>query len=271
MDYRETSRKQNGLAENLRRLDSLLVAFSGGVDSSYLLAMAFKILGEKTIAVTARSPVHPERETEAAGNFAKHLGVEHLMIETTELSLSEFTANPRDRCYVCKKNLFAELKKIAEKKGVERIAHGANLDDLNDFRPGFRAAGEMGIIAPLIDAGLSKSDIRTLSREMNLETWNKPSMACLATRIPYGSRITPENLKMAEQGENAIFDLGFSVCRVRIHGGIARIELDPDEIEKAVSEPVRSTIIKKFGEIGFSHTAVDMEGYSQGSMNRQKS
>jgi len=260
--------KKNRLILALKNYDSLLVAFSGGVDSSFLLAVSHGVLKDNSVAATAVSAVHPLREKESATAYAKTLGIKHVMLQTEEMNLSDFTANRKDRCYICKKNLFKVLLNIASKMGLKYVVHGANRDDLKDFRPGFKAAKEMGIVAPLIDAGLAKKDIRSLSKEMNLKTWDKPPMACLATRIPYGTAITRKALGVVEQAENVILTLGFRNCRVRHHGEIARIEVDPLDFEKIFNENIKAVIIKKFRNLGFSHISVDMEGYRQGSMNR---
>jgi uncharacterized protein len=181
---------------------------------------------------------------------------------------SDFTANTKDRCYLCKKHLMEELLKIAGRRGIQHVAHGANIDDLNDYRPGFAAAQEMGIKAPMVDAKLTKNDIRRLSKQMNLITWNKPAMACLASRIPYGTLITEKDLKMVDQAEQVLFGLGFIGCRVRMHDKVARIEVDTGDIERLIHKKTRSVIVEKLRKIGFSHVAVDLEGYRQGSLNR---
>ena len=260
--------KRDHLFSILEEYGSLVIAYSGGVDSSFLLAVAHEALKKNLIAVTARSPVHPEWERQSATAFARQLGVEHIIIQSREMSRLEFRSNTKDRCYFCKKYLCEDLLKIAGDRGIEHVAHGANVDDFDDFRPGFTAAREMGITAPLVDAGLTKNDIRRLSKQMNLNTWNKPSMACLATRIPYGIPITPKDLKMVEQGEQVLWGYGFTGCRVRKHGNVARIEVDTGEVERFLDQEIRSAIVEKFRKIGFFHVAVDLEGYRQGSMNR---
>jgi len=262
-------KKEAALKKNLACLDSLLVAFSGGVDSTLLLAVAGRVLKERVVAVTFAAPFHSERETQAAIGLAKTLGTTHRLIRSEAISPPELTRNTRERCYHCKKFLGKQLRKVAEELKIDTIAHGANLDDLNDFRPGFRAAREAGMTAPLMDAGFTKADIRELSREMGLSTWNKPAMACLATRIPYDTPLTPEALKKIEQAENAILDLGFSTCRVRCHETAARIELLPDELDRMLEKACREKIVSSLREIGFLHVALDLEGYGQGKMNRE--
>jgi len=246
----------------------LLVAYSGGVDSSFLLAMAHEALNKNLLAVTSASPLYPEWETREAIDFAKSLGVEHLIIQSQIMHRNDFISNTKERCYMCKKYLTEELLPIANRRGIQQVAHGANIDDLSDYRPGLVAAQEMGIKAPLVDAGMTKKDIRRLSKQMNLTTWNKPPMACLASRIPYGTRITEKDLKMIEQAEQVLFGLGFMGYRVRVHGKIARIEVDPGDIEKIIDLKTRSLVVEKLRKIGFSHVAVDLEGYRSGSMNR---
>ena len=268
IDRYRLEQKKNRLETLLKQYGALLVAFSGGVDSTFLLAVAHGLLKQNVLAVTAASPVHPSRETADAIAIAKDLGVEHIVVQAGEMNLPDFTANTKDRCYVCKKNILEDLLRIAEKRGIRHVAHGANVDDGSDYRPGARAAMEMGIVAPLNEAGLTKDEIRRLSKEMNLDTWNKPAMACLATRIPYGTEITAGALKMVEQAEDLMLKLGFGACRVRVHGGVARIEVRPENIERIADPSVRGQIVREFREIGFAHIAVDLEGYVQGSMNR---
>jgi uncharacterized protein len=260
--------KQRRLAAILESLDGLVVAFSGGVDSTFLLAAAHRALGERVTAVTAESPVHPRREIRAAEALARRLGVRHRVIASGEMNLPEFTANPPDRCYICKRHVLAEVFRVARDLGVRHVAHGVNLDDLGDYRPGLKAAEEMGAIAPLLEAGLTKDDIRRLSRRMKLATWNKPSLACLASRIPYGTPITAPALAMVDEAEDFLRGLGFSACRVRHHGDVARIELDPRGIKKLMHHAQRADIVARLRSIGFRHVAVDLEGYTQGSLNR---
>jgi pyridinium-3,5-biscarboxylic acid mononucleotide sulfurtransferase len=260
--------KRESLSAAVKSYGSLAVAFSGGTDSTFLLAVAHNTLKKNVIGITAESPVHPGRETEFAIRFAKKHGIKHILIKTNELNLSQFTVNNRDRCYVCKKNLFPLMIKEAEKRGIRILAHGANTDDLKDFRPGFKAASELGIAAPMIDAGLSKQDIRLLSKKMRLETWNKPSMACLATRIPYGMPVTLDALRMIEKAENALADIGFFGCRVRHHGNLARIELPGGDFERITGDKMRKKVAEKLKKAGYLYVSIDLEGYVQGSMNR---
>jgi uncharacterized protein len=260
--------KKKRLIGILQAYDGLVVAFSGGVDSTFLLAAAKEALGDRVTAVTADSPIHSRREIREALETAKALGVTHIVVPFAEMTDPGFATNPPDRCYTCKQLIFAEIIRIAASMGMERVAHGVNLDDLGDYRPGLKAAEEMGVVAPLADAGLTKADIRALSRRMGLPTWNKPSMACLASRIPYGRPITPEVLKMVEAAEEILQGLGFSGCRVRHHGEVARIEMAAGDVNRAMRPAVRSQILKDLKDIGFAHVAVDLEGYVQGSLNR---
>lgn len=268
MDANAAKLKMENLVHHLADLDALLVAFSGGVDSAFLLVMARQVLGEKVVAATASSIIHPVRETAEARDFARERGISHVVFPSEELSVSGFVANPPDRCYLCKKSLFEKLFEIAREKGLNHVAHGANLDDLADYRPGFRAAKEAGVIAPLIDAQLGKEEIRFLSKEMGLSTWDKPAMPCLATRFPYGSPITEEKLKMVEDAESFLLEQGFKVVRVRHHGSVARVEVGRSEMEKIMNEGLGKAIVEEFRKIGFEHVALDLEGYVSGSLNR---
>ena len=260
--------KRKKLVSVLKEFDSLMIAFSGGVDSTFLLAVAYDVLQGNLIAITAESPLHPVWEKKEAMAFTQNLGVRHRIIPSKEMKQPDFRANPKNRCYLCKKILFEDMWTIAKERGIEHIAHGATVDDLDDFRPGFRAAKELGIKAPLIDAKLTKGEIRILSKEMNLKTWNKPSMACFATRIPYGRPITNKDLKRIAKAEKFILDLGFTSCRVRLHDKMARIEINLEEMEKILDPKNRLIIIKEFRKIGFLYVVVDLEGYTPGSMNK---
>lgn len=253
--------KKEKLVSELKDLDSLVVAFSGGVDSTFLLALAYQALGEKVLAVIASSAIHPDREIENAGRFAMERGIHHIVFQSDEMGIPEFVSNSQDRCYHCKRHLFQMIFKIARDNDIRHVIHGENVDDLNDYRPGFRAAGEAGVIAPLIDAKLTKNEIRFLSKEMGLSTWDKPALPCLATRIPYGVLITVEDLRMVEKAEAFLLEQGFGEVRVRHHGSVARIEVNKENLKKFVAEDLRSIIVDKLREIGFEHIALDLEEY----------
>jgi uncharacterized protein len=262
------SQKMKRLREIIREMDSVLVAFSGGVDSSFLLKMAQDTLGrERVVAVTARSPVYPKREYAAARKLARAIDVQHLFIDSNELDLPQFAANPVNRCYHCKKELFTQLKEIGRKMNLSSIAEGSTLDDEKDFRPGMEAIREMSIRSPLREAGLTKGEIRAQSRKLGLPTWNKPSLACMASRLPYGDRIAPEGLGQIERAEQFLIHLGFCQVRVRHHGNTARIEIPPEEIGSLLEPRTRSRIVKRLKEIGFTYVTLDLQGYRSGSMN----
>jgi len=268
LDSKEALRKKQVLLDNLRALDSLIVAFSGGVDSTFLLAVAHEALGKKVIAVTAHSIIYPRSEMEEAVAFARRRGIEHVLLASEACHLPEFAANPPERCYFCKKYLFGRLREIAGQRGIRSIAHAANMDDFDDFRPGWKAAVEMGGIAPLVDARLTKEEIRTLSKEMGLATWDKPSMACLASRVPYGEPITETKLRMIGEAEKEIASHGFTQYRVRHHGPVARIELQGPDLKRIMESEIRERIVAKLKELGFLYVTLDLEGYVTGSMNR---
>lgn len=268
MDFVVAQKKKKDLLNRLEGLDSLLIAFSGGVDSTFLLAAAHQVLGPKVLAVTATSVTFSKAEQEEAEAFTRERGIEHILFPSDETGLPEFRHNGPDRCYYCKKRLFERIWTFAEERHIPYVAHAANVDDLSDYRPGERAAREMGALAPLLDAGLNKKEIRYLSQEVGLPTWDKPSMACLASRIPYGEMITEEKLAMVGRGEAFLAHLGFRQYRVRYHGDVARIEVMPDDIETLANSQKRRRIIEAFREIGFLHIALDLEGYVSGSLNR---
>jgi uncharacterized protein len=261
-------KKTRNLLDRLKEMKSVVVAFSGGVDSALLLFMAHKALGNNVIAVTADSVIHPAKELDAASKFAEDLGVRHVVFASEEMSLPEFVVNNSDRCYHCKRHLFGLFLKIADELGVEHVIHGVNIDDLRDFRPGLKAARELGVLAPLADTQFNKAEIRGLSRQMGLSTWSKPALPCLATRIPYGNPITEKQLGMIEDAEEILLKLGFNNVRVRHHGTLARIEVDRRRIKALVSRELKTAIVKGFRKIGFEYISLDMEGFLSGKMNR---
>ena len=257
--------KLNRLSSFLKRLDSLVIAYSGGVDSTFLLYMAKENVKGKVIAVTSVSKIHKRREIRDAEIMAKEIGVEHIRIDTGELSMKEFLKNERERCYFCKKNLFKRISEIAKEHGIFYVAHGANLDDMNDFRPGNRAAEEMNILSPLVYAGLRKDEIREISKEISIKIWNKPASPCLATRIPYGKRITEKAIEMIDKAEEFLENIGFKEVRVRYYDQLAKIEVP----EKMLTEVIerRKEISKKLKEIGFSFISLDIDGFFSGKLN----
>jgi len=268
MDEKNARDKKAALLSRLEGLGDLVVAFSGGVDSTFLLAAAREALGDKVIAATACSFVYSEKETDEAARIAKTLGVKQVLFQSRETVQEAFIANDKDRCYYCKKSVLGEIFQVAREHGIKNVAHGANRDDKGDYRPGFRAAEELGAVAPLMEVGLTKDEIRFLSREMDLPTWDKPSMACLASRIPYGTPVTPERAGMVEDAEGFLMDKGFRVARVRHHGTVARIELGLEELARFMDEGLRRQVVEAFKKIGFQHVALDLEGYVSGKMNR---
>jgi pyridinium-3,5-biscarboxylic acid mononucleotide sulfurtransferase len=258
------------LAELRRILESygkVVVAFSGGVDSSLLLKVAADVLGSGVHAVIASSPTYPGREIRSARALARALKVRHEVIATSEMDNPAFTANPPLRCYHCKRELMTEIRGIADRKGIAAVVDGQNADDLGDYRPGARAAAEMGVRSPLREAGLSKADIRTLSRRYGLPTWNKPAMACLASRFPYDTPITSEALVRVERAEDALRALGFGQLRVRHHDTVARIEVLPQEIVRIARPAVREKIVAALKKAGYAYVTLDLGGYRTGSMN----
>ncbi|HUT69532.1 MAG TPA: ATP-dependent sacrificial sulfur transferase LarE [Desulfatiglandales bacterium] len=259
--------KSQNLEDILLDMESVLIAFSGGVDSTLLLRVAKDVLGNKVLAVTASSTVYPSEEIEQAKALAHNLKARHEIIETRELTNPKFVSNPKDRCYWCKKELFAELTSIAKENNLKYVVDGSNFDDLDDFRPGMEAARELGVRSPLQEAMLTKPDIRSMSKRMGLPTWSKPSFACLASRLPYGTRITRENLITIDKAERFLKDLGFTHVRVRHHDTIARIEVPKKDIPRLLSDKPSSKIVSYFKTLGYSYVTVDLEGYRTGSMN----
>ncbi len=258
--------KLENLKTYLGSLGSLAVAYSSGVDSTFLLKVAHDVLGDKAIAITATSSFFPKRESDEAADFCKANGIKQITLVSEELDIPEIRHNPSNRCYLCKKDLFTKIISIAKENGIDNVAEGSNMDDTGDYRPGLKAIAELGIKSPLRECGLYKEEIRTLSKQLALPTWNKPSFACLASRFVYGEEITREKLKMVEKAEESLLKLGFKQFRVRIHGeNLARIEVLPADLEKLFS--LRDSVVKSLKTAGFSYITMDLLGYRTGAMN----
>ena len=262
-----TIEKEPLLLAQLRRLGSVLVAFSGGADSAYLAWAAHRVLGSQALAVTALSPSYSSHDREQALSFAREANLRHEFIETSEFDNPLYVANQADRCYHCKDELFGRLCKMRVERGFANVAYGVNADDMRDFRPGHRAAAQYGVLAPLLDAKLTKDEIRALSRRAGLSTWDRPAAACLSSRVPYGTPVTIENLSRIEQAEKTIRALGFRQFRVRSHGELARIEIAPEELPRALDTDMALALAENVRKSGFAYVTLDLEGYRQGSLN----
>jgi uncharacterized protein len=259
--------KQTSLIDALRAMGSVIVAYSGGADSAYLAWAAQQALGDRAVAITADSASFPESHKRDAEVFAAECGFRHEYIETREFDNPDYVKNDRDRCFHCKDELFARLDEVARERGIGHVIYGVNVDDLGDYRPGQRAAKLHQVKAPLVDAGLTKAEIRELSRRAGLATWDRPASACLSSRIPYGTPVTIQNVKTVDRGEDAIRALGFRQFRVRFHGDVVRIEIAPEELERAMNTEMASKFTAIFKPLGFHYVTLDLEGYRQGSLN----
>jgi uncharacterized protein len=262
-----TQLKLSRLKQYIKESKGIAVAFSGGVDSTFLVAVAAGISPEKVVAITARSAAFPQREYDLAERIAQKYGVRHITAQFDEMSLEGFYKNPEDRCYHCKKAIFTMIRQKAAEAGISTVADGSNLDDMGDYRPGMKALNELGIVSPLREAGLTKNEIRMLSKELGLETWGMPSYACLASRVPYGEEITREKLRMIEEAEGYFLKLGFAQIRVRCHGQLARIEVAPQDRVRFFNTDFMDQVSDRLKEIGFSYITLDLKGYRTGSLN----
>ena len=259
--------KERELFNALDKMHSVIVAYSGGADSAYLAWAARRTLGDRAIAITADSASLPQSHKRDAEEFAREHGIRHEYVTTREFDNPEYVANNPDRCFHCKDELFARLDAVASERGIAHVVYGVNMDDLGDYRPGQRAAKLHQVKAPLVDAGLTKAEIRALSQRAGLSTWDRPASACLSSRIPYGTPVTIENVKTVDRGEDALRTLGFRQFRVRFHGDVVRIEVAPEELERAMTPAMAREFTAIFKALGFHYVTLDLEGYRQGSLN----
>jgi uncharacterized protein len=264
---RELAAKLARLREIFAAMDRVIVAFSGGVDSTFVLKVACDTIGDRVLALTTTSPTMPQQDRDTALEMARQIGARHLVIESNELEIPGYAANPVNRCYLCKSNLFTVCEAKAAELGIGHIVDGLNLDDLGDYRPGIKAATERRVRHPLVDAKLSKAEIRELSRSFGLQTWDRPASPCLSSRFPYGTEITPEALHRVEAGENILHAMGFRVARVRYHGDVARLELESSEIPRVFGSEIREVIDREFRKLGFRFVTIDLRGFRSGSLN----
>lgn len=264
---KELDNKFLSLKRSINKMGSAVIAFSGGLDSSFLLKVSHDILGENALAVTATSQTYPLWEFEEAVKIAEDIGVRHMIIESNELQIEGFKENSIRRCYYCKKELFSKLSEVAKREGMNYVLDGTNVDDKGDYRPGMEAAKELGVRSPLMEAGLGKQEIRDLSKEMGLMTWDKPSFACLSSRFPYGEEITAEELEVVGKAEQFIKSLGFKQVRVRHHKKLARIEVSPEDMNLLMGSNLKSKIVSELKRLGYIYVTVDLKGYRTGSMN----